>query len=529
MQLAQKLYEGMKIGGTTTGLITYMRTDSIRISPDSINAIRLLIESRYGKEYLPEKPRVFATKSKNAQEAHEAIRPVSVELTPEAVKQYLDPSLFKLYQLIWRRTVASQMIHATMTLASISFLADEQYLFKVSGSQITHQGFLILYGLPDEEDSSNAHAGILPHFSEGEIAPLVAVDYTEHTTEPPPRFSEASLVKMLEEYGIGRPSTYASIIATIVGKKYVTLEDRQFHPTDTGIVLNDFLYNHFGKYVDYTFTASLEDILDAIARGETEWLPALDQFWKEFEAQVTEKDKSVTREEAVKERVLGMCPETNRKVSVRYGKYGLHVQIGTRDDEEKPKFGPILPGMKAKEITLKQALELCTLPRTLGKDAADEEVVAGVGFFGPYIRYRKNKFISLKEISPLKVELSTALTMIEEKDRFEKEKLIREFPDSEIKIQNGIYGPYISTPERNVKIPKTIADPKTLTLAECQAIIDTTPVSRFSRFKKATTPKAKKATTTKVKKATTTKAKKATTPKRKKSAVKSKKTTAKSA
>ncbi|MDI9347526.1 MAG: type I DNA topoisomerase [Methylacidiphilales bacterium] len=490
MQIAQKLYEGMSIGGTTTGLITYMRTDSTRLSDEGIKSIRAVIGSIYGKEYLPEHPRQFVNKSKNSQEAHEAIRPVSAEITPDSIKTYLEPEQFRLYQLIWRRAVASQMIHATIQTSAVNFEVANRFIFRATGSQILHPGFMSVYQISNEEVSNSSESAsdestIIPEFNQGENVGCESPRSTEHSTEPPPRYSEASLVKALEEYGIGRPSTYASIISTLVSRQYVSLEEKQFKPTDTGVVLNDFLCNHFHKYVDYGFTAKLEDTLDEISRGETEWLPILNEFWNEFSNQVKEKDISVTREEAIKERNLGVDPVSGRKVTVRYGRYGPHVQIGTREDVEKPIFGPLLPGMKSNDVTLELALDLCTLPKELGKDESGEAVTVGVGSFGPYVRFDKTKYISIKDKNPLTIKLEDVLVLINERREFDKNKIIKEFADSEIKILNGMYGAYIATPDRNVRIPKTILDPKTLTLAECVQIVEKTPISRFARFKRA--------------------------------------------
>lgn len=478
MQIAQKLYEGFSINKEVTGLITYMRTDSVSLSKEGIASIRKYIGKNYGDEYLNPSVRVFANKSKNAQEAHEAIRPVDVALTPEKVKKYLDPSQYKLYTLIWNRTVASQMIHASIALITIKAETGTHYLFKASSSTVTHKGFLLLYDDGEEEDKEQIS---LSKVEKGEKLPINVIDFSEHKTEPPPRYSEATLVKAMEEHGIGRPSTYASTISTLVNRKYVEIINRQLIPTDAGEVLNEFLVSHFEKYVDYDFTAELENTLDEISRGEKEWIPVLKEFWVSFHELIQHKEKTVSREEAIKERVLGIDKKSGKKVSVRYGRYGYHVQIGTRDDEEKPIFGPLLPNMKAADVTLPLALKLCTLPLVLGLDEDDEKIVAGVGPFGPFLRYQKKKFVSIQDKNPLEITLEEAKEIIAQKIEVDRNKLVAEFPEENIQILNGRFGVYIKSGKRNVKIPKTVGNPETLTLKECQAIIEKTPVSKFRR------------------------------------------------
>ena len=485
MMIAQKLYEGFSINGVQTGLITYMRTDSVNISKFGVDQIRDYIKKNYDASYLSPTVKKYTNKSKNAQESHEAIRPVDVNLTPDKVKKYLTNDQYKLYKLIWNRSIATQMTHATIEQTTIKALAGSQYHFRISCSNITHPGFLVLD--KDDKDSDDKDALVtLPPLKIGEKLNIEKIDYTEHHTEPPPRYTEASLVKDMEKHDIGRPSTYATTLLTLLGRKYVAIEDRQLFPTEAGLVVNEFLVNHFTKYVDYDFTARLEDILDEISRGEKEYIPVLNDFWKDFNTLLIEKEKTVSREEAIKERILGKDPISGKPVSIRYGRYGYHVQIGTRDDKEKPLFGPLLPGMKAKDVDLELALQLATLPKILGTDADGEKIATGVGPFGSFIRYQKNKFVSLRDRNPLTLTLVEAKKLIQDKTTEEKNRVINEFPKENIKLLKGRFGDYINDGKRNVKIPKTVADPKTLTLKECLEIIKNTPVSNFRRRTKAT-------------------------------------------
>jgi len=304
MRTAQQLYEGIDTGDGAEGLITYMRTDSVSLSNDAVADFRSHIEKRYGKDYLPDAPHTYKNKSKNAQEAHEAVRVTSADKTPESVKSALSPDQYKLYSLIWKRSIACQMIHATMDQVSVVFACGDDNSFRASGSTVKFAGFMKVY-LEDEDDKkSDDKDRRLPELNKGDVLDLKEINMTQHFTEPPPRYTEASLVKALEEYGIGRPSTYASIISTLQNREYVEMDARRFTPTDVGSVVNKFLSKHFTKYVDYDFTANLEDELDAISRGEKEWVPLMREFWDPFHAQVQDKEENVTREEAIQARNL---------------------------------------------------------------------------------------------------------------------------------------------------------------------------------------------------------------------------------
>ena len=503
MRVAQQLYEGIDLGSGPVGLITYMRTDAVTLANEALTELRELISQRYGKDNLPDKPRMFKTKSKNAQEAHEAIRPTSAMRTPDQVKAHLNAEQFKLYDLIWKRTVACQMIHATLDTVSADLAAGDAHIFRATGSSIRHPGFMAVYleGSDDREKPSDKDERLLPELTEGDLIDLLAIRPEQHFTEPPPRYSEASLVKALEEYGIGRPSTYASIISTLLNREYVELENKRFHPTDVGRIVNHFLTKHFTRYVDYDFTAHLEDELDEISRGEKNWLPVMKNFWEPFKALVEEKENSVTRAEAAQARELGTDPKTGKPVSVRLGRYGPFVQIGTRDDEEKPQFASLRPGQKMDKITLEEALELFKLPRDLGETPEGEPVSTNYGRFGPYVKYG-NKFVSLKEgDDPHTITLERALELIAEKKEADANRIIHDFTDAGIQVLNGRYGPYITDGKKNAKIPKD-TDPKSLDLETCRKLLAEAP-ERKSRRKKKSAPKKK--TTVKKKKAATKK------------------------
>ena len=328
MMVAQQLYEGIDIGGETAGLITYMRTDSVNLAEEAVSEIRELIAEKYGSNNVPKEPRQFKTKSKNAQEAHEAIRPTSARHLPTDIQKYLSPEQFKLYDLIWKRTIASQMIHATINTVAIDFSCGDgqQHMFRATGSTIAKPGFMAVY-LESKDDSKEGDdkESFLPPIDEGRPVPLNDIIAGQHFTEPPPRYSEASLVKALEEHGIGRPSTYASIISTLQNRDYATLDNKRFHPTDVGRIVNKFLTEHFTKYVDYDFTANLEDQLDAVSRGEKDWIPLMRAFWTPFSTLIHEKDESVQRKDVTQEAIDEKCPECGSPLSIRLGRNGRFI------------------------------------------------------------------------------------------------------------------------------------------------------------------------------------------------------------
>lgn len=324
MRTAQQLYEGVDVGQGAVGLITYMRTDSVSLSDDAVVEIRHYIDNKIGSGYLPSTAKVYKTKSKNAQEAHEAIRPTSVYRTPEEVKPFLTADQFRLYQMIWQRAVACQMAPARFDTTSVDIVVGKG-VFRVTGQVQTFAGFLSVYeeGVDDSEDDENAKK--LPPLQEGDDLPVDKIFGEQHFTQPPPRYSEASLVKALEEYGIGRPSTYASIISTLKEREYVTLEQKRFLPTDTGEVVNKFLTEHFGQYVDYNFTARLENQLDDIAGGKREWKPVMQQFWKGFDKEVKAKE-DIPRAELTAENLDEICPKCGaHQLQIKFGKRGRFI------------------------------------------------------------------------------------------------------------------------------------------------------------------------------------------------------------
>ncbi len=326
MSIAQQLYEGVDTGDGAVGLITYMRTDSVSLADEAVNEIRGFIAEKYGKKMVPGKTQEYKTKSKNAQEAHEAIRPTSVLRTPEDMKAYLSADQLKLYTLVWQRTMACQMVHATLNTVAVDLGCGKGNTFRANGSTVVNPGFMSVY-LEGKDDTAKTDKdeNLLPPMEVGQVVVLKAIRPEQHFTEPPPRYSEASLVRALEEHDIGRPSTYASIISTLLQREYVELVNKRFHPTDVGRVVGKFLVQHFTKYVDYNFTAELEDELDAVARGEEEWIPLLTKFWGPFKEQVETKDKEVQRSDVTQEVLDEDCPKCGKKLSSRLGRSGRFI------------------------------------------------------------------------------------------------------------------------------------------------------------------------------------------------------------
>ncbi len=327
MSIAQQLYEGIDVGNGSEGLITYMRTDSVHLSKEAVEEIRNYIKNQYGEDHLPKDIQVYKTKSKNAQEAHEGIRPTNAEYAPESIKEFLSKDQLKLYDLIWKRSIACQMIHATIDTVSIDFSCGKDNNFHATGSTIAKPGFMAVYleGSDDDKAIDDKKEKILPPLQEGDKVKLKEIKAEQHFTEPPPRFTEASLVKSLEEHDIGRPSTYASIISTLQNRKYVILEKKRFSPTDVGEVVAKFLTEYFNQYVDYDFTAGLEDKLDAIARGEKKWIPLLREFWQPFIELIDKIEKTVDRNKVTTEKLDEKCPKCNNQISIRLGRHGKFI------------------------------------------------------------------------------------------------------------------------------------------------------------------------------------------------------------
>jgi len=497
MRLAQQLYEGLDIGEGSVGLITYMRTDSVSLAAEAVHEIREVAARLYGRHEVADEPRVYRTKSKNAQEAHEAIRPTSAAITPADVEGKIEDDLYRLYTLIWKRAVASQMSHALFDTVAVDTLAGpdgpERHLLRATGSTLVKPGYIAVYQEGSDDAKVDDADHVLPPMKEGDSVGLTALAASQHFTEPPPRYSEASLVKALEEHGIGRPSTYATIISTLQDREYVEMDNRRFVPTDIGKIVNRFLTHHFHRYVEYGFTAAMEDELDAVSRGEEEWTTPLEKFWKPFIHQVDKIERTVTREQVAQARELGKDPATGKPITVRMGRYGPFVQIGTKDDEEKPRFAGLRPGQKMDAITLADAMELFKLPRTLGETLEGETIVANVGRFGPYVKYG-SKYASLKEDDPYTVTLERAREVIRLKKEADANRIIQDFAAEGIQVLNGRYGPYITDRKKNAKIPKD-RDPKALTLEECRALLAAAPerggrFGRWGRGKRATAPAA---------------------------------------
>jgi len=329
MIIAQQLYEGIDIGQGTVGLITYMRTDSVNLAKEAIEEIRQYISKTFGENNCPTTARIFKTKSKNAQEAHEAIRPTAAERTPESLKDHLTNEQFKLYQLVWKRTIACQMNHASIDTVSVDLKCGAEHCFRANGSTISDPGFLILYGYglkkKDKSEQDDQEEKLLPPMAEGDKVTIIKIFSEQHFTEPPPRYSEGSLVKALVEHDIGRPSTYAPIIHTLQQREYVNLENKRFHPTDVGRIVTRFLTQHFTRYVDYDFTANLEDQLDAVSRGEQEWIPLLEKFWQPFSHQIQDIEATVQRKDVTTEALDEACPKCGKPLNIRLGKRGRFI------------------------------------------------------------------------------------------------------------------------------------------------------------------------------------------------------------
>ncbi len=420
MRTAQQLYEGIDIGGETVGLISYMRTDSVNLAQEALDEIREYIAGRYGMENVPKEPRTYKTKSKNAQEAHEAVRPTSVLREPDTLESHLSKEQYKLYELIWRRTIACQMVHATINTVSADLQAGEGNLFRATGSTIVNPGFMAVYqeSVDDAKDKEDDNR-VLPPLKEGDSVKIKAIHCEQHFTEPPPRYSEASLVKTLEEHGIGRPSTYASIISTLQQREYVEMDKKRFMPTDVGRIVNKFLTEHFTKYVDYDFTANLEDELDEISRGEREWVPVMEAFWGPFKELVDAKEKGVSRKDVTQEELDEVCPKCGKPLSIRLGRRGRFIGCSgypecdyTRNLNESAE--------EKEEAAAPEVVEGRTCPK------CDSPLIIRQGRYGKFIgcsAYPKCKFIE-----PLEKPADTGVscpqcqkgTLVQRKSRYGK-------------------------------------------------------------------------------------------------------------
>lgn len=489
MMVAQRLYEA--------GHITYMRTDSVNLSSLAINTISEEITSKLGPEYL--KVRHYHTSSKGAQEAHEAIRPTYIDRHDiEGTAQEK-----KLYNLIWKRTIASQMADAEIEKTTIDIdPSTRSDHFTASGEVIKFDGFLRVYIEGHDDDHDDEESGLLPVMSPGDALQADEVTATERFTQQPPRYTEASLVKKMEDLGIGRPSTYAPTISTIqqreyvekgekegVKRQYLTMtlkggklssrtktettgaEKGKLIPTDIGVVVNDFLTSYFPDILDYNFTANVEEKFDDIAEGKIAWNNEIRDFYGMFHPEV-DKALNMRLEHKVGERVLGKHPETGKPVSVKIGRFGPLVQVGDGEDDEKPQFASLLKGQSVSTITLEEALKLFEFPRLLG-EFEGKDVSVAIGRFGPYVKH-DGKFASIpKDIPAAAITLQEAIDLIVEKRDAEAKKVVKTFDEEpDLQILNGRYGVYIAYNKSNYKIPRTVTDPAALTLDECRAIIE---------------------------------------------------------
>ena len=507
MMLAQRLYEN--------GHITYMRTDSVNLSEFARNGAKETITNEYGSEY--SKPRKYNTKDSNAQEAHEAIRPTSFDVSDAGD----DDGQRRLYQLIWKRAIASQMSEAQLERTTIDIVNDQNSdVFKAKGEVIKFDGFLKVYleGTDDEDEEEDS--GLLPKVTVGQSLGMIDIRATQRFTRPPARFTEASLVKRLEELGIGRPSTYAPTISTVQKRGYVVKDEiegktreyqnlllengkitqetlsenygadrNKMHPSDIGKVVTEFLIEHFGKVMDYGFTASVEKEFDEIAEGMKNWSEMIDSFYKPFHKNV--EITLETAERASGERALGNDPKSGKPIIARIGRFGPMVQIGEQDDEEKPRFASLAKGQNIDSITLEEALDLFKMPRILG-ELEDKPVKANIGRFGPYIQHDK-LFASIpKEEDVMEIELDRAIELILAKRQADIDRIIKQFDeDPTTQILKGRWGPFIKSGKKNFKLPKDLEDPSTLTLEEVKHIMENQPAKGKGKAKPAAKAKAK--------------------------------------
>ncbi len=508
MMVAQKLYEA--------GKISYMRTDSVNLSDEARNGAMRQIQSAFGKEFV--QPRQFKTKSSSAQEAHEAIRPTDFSVSDPG----MDRNALRLYDLIWKRAIASQMADAELekTTATIGISTNPRTLI-ATGEVVKFEGFLKVYMESGDDEDEEENSKVLPPLTIGQDLKLDELMAKQVFTRHAPRYTEASLVKKLEELGIGRPSTYAPTITTVQKRGYVVKEIREgverkynvftlkndniakaveteitgaeknkLFPTNTAMVVTDFLVEHFPDVTDFSFTSEIEQEFDEIASGKLDWKKMIDNFYQPFHKKVSSTEK-IERSSVGKSRELGVDEKTGKTVYAKLGKFGAYVQIGENPDDsggEKPKFASLRPGQFIENITMEDAMELFKMPRDLGQ-FEEKPVVVNIGRFGPYVLHDK-KFVSIpKDNDPYAIELSKAIELIENKRVSDANKLIKAFDENpDIQILNGRFGPYIKAGKKNVKIPKG-KDPKELTLQECITLADATPEKK-GRFGRRAAPSA---------------------------------------
>lgn len=492
MMVAQQLYEGVDLGKGegNTGLITYMRTDSVNLSDKALADARATIQQHFGREYILSTPRKYKTKSKGAQEAHEAIRPTEMSRTPESLKDILDQQQFKLYSLIWARAVATQMAEAQLKRVGADIAAN-QYTFRATGQTIAFDGYLRVYleGRDEPESQQSAEdeeegTGMLPPLKEGESLTCKTLLPEQHFTKPPPRFTEASLVKKLEEEGIGRPSTYAPTISTIQQRGYIKKEGRQLIPEEIAFTVTDLLAEHFPDIVDLQFTAKMEQSLDDIAEDDLKSVTFLKGFYKPFKKLIDSKTEEVQKGDVLKDRVIGVDPETGLEVLARTGRFGPYIQLGHIEvkkgeklkDKPKPKSASIPKSIGKDAITLEQALSLLAFPRTLGeKDGKTIEV--HLGRFGPYLKWGETTASLGTAFEPAKITREQAIEfMASSKERKTKAaeplRTLGNDPvtGAEIQVKTGRYGPYVTDGKTNCSLPKRFT-PEGVTLEEASDLL----------------------------------------------------------
>ena len=542
MRIAQQLYEGIDIGSGAVGLITYMRTDSFSLAAEAIAQIRGYIKDNFSADYLPKIPIAYKTKSKNAQEAHEAIRPTDISRTPASVEQFLTPEQFKLYEIIWKRALACQMAPAKFDAVSVDLaIGSDANLFRATGQTLIFPGFIAVYmeGVDDAEEENETK---LPALETGEVLDINKIYGDQHFTEPPPRYGEASLVKVLEEYGIGRPSTYASIISTLQDREYVLLDKKRFTPTDVGRVVNKFLTDHFTRYVDYDFTANLENQLDGVADGDMEWIPLLKEFWGGLHKQIDDKkdverpgtelldeacpkcgkplSKQLSRygsfigctgyndtpkcdykrnmagEANASEPVtIGVDTNTGKDILLLNGPYGPYLQLGLpeADAKKKPKRVSIPKDIPVSSVDIDVALQLIALPRDLGlHPETNKKVIANIGRFGPYVNHDA-KFKSIPRTdSVFDIDLTRAVELLAQANSGPapiKELGNHPTEDGQIAIYSGRYGPYVQHGKVRATISKS-QDPESLTLEEALELLAEKAAKGVPAKKKITAKKA---------------------------------------
>ncbi len=473
--IAQRLYQGMQLGGDNiVGLISYMRTDSTTLSKDCLKDINDYLSKNHPR-FKSKDERKYSKKVKNAQEAHEAIRPTSIDNTPEKVKQYLEEQEYKLYNLIWKRTVASQMTDAVYNQVTLEFDLDDKFGFRYSGSFLKENGFKEIYDLSDNDEKDKINKKILEDIKTGDKLDIKSINLEQKFTQPPPRYNQASLIQALEELGIGRPSTYVTIISKILESNYVDPEKSNFQPTALARVVCDTLTKHFSKdLVDFEFTARLENNLDEIANGDKDAISCIKSTYEPFRSNLENKLETVDISEQRELKNLGIHPKTKRPITVRLTKYGPTIQMGTKEDEEKPKWAALMPHQKKNidAITLDDALMLFDLPRKIGI-FDDTDILINIGPFGPYINCNKTN-VSVKEKNIFEITENEAIEMIKEKREIDANKEINIFEESGIKVLNGPYGPYVTNGKVNARVPKDV-DPKTLIESVCVEMIKNAP------------------------------------------------------